>query len=163
VSGGNEETISAPERPQSKLRYPLHPKPQCLGCATIFAEIDESAASASHARPHAPAPTEPPAPRSSGEDLFVVLFDMAPPSQELEPSANPGRFTAPAKEALALQRPLPNGSLHDTQDSPRPYFGRLERVWNGTRKSLRPIGDLRPNNLDNRGRMLCTKPFFREQ
>jgi hypothetical protein len=69
---------------------------------------------------------------SSRENVFVVLFVMAPPSQELEPPANPGRFTAPAKEALALQRPLPNGSLHDIQDSPRPYFGRLERVRDGT-------------------------------
>jgi predicted lipid-binding transport protein (Tim44 family) len=31
--------------------------------------------------------------RTSGENLFVVLPLMAPPSQELEPPANPGRFT----------------------------------------------------------------------
>src|SRR5690606_18674618 len=30
--------------------------------------------------------------RTSGENLFVVLLMMAPPSQELEPPANPGRF-----------------------------------------------------------------------
>jgi hypothetical protein len=30
--------------------------------------------------------------RTSGENLFVVLPVMAPPSQELEPPANPGRF-----------------------------------------------------------------------
>jgi hypothetical protein len=32
--------------------------------------------------------------RTSGENLFVVLLVMAPPSQELEPPANPGRFNA---------------------------------------------------------------------
>src|SRR3954447_2976844 len=31
---------------------------------------------------------------TSGENLFVVLLMMAPPSQELEPPANPGRFIA---------------------------------------------------------------------
>src|SRR5271156_6437107 len=31
--------------------------------------------------------------RTSGENLFVVLLMAAPPSQELEPPANPGRFT----------------------------------------------------------------------
>jgi hypothetical protein len=30
-----------------------------------------------------------------GENLFVVLLVMAPPSQELEPPANPGRFNQP--------------------------------------------------------------------
>jgi hypothetical protein len=32
--------------------------------------------------------------RTSGENLLVVLFMVAPPSQELEPPANAGRFTA---------------------------------------------------------------------
>src|SRR5271167_2856283 len=31
--------------------------------------------------------------RTSGENLFVVLLMAAPPSQELEPPANPGRFS----------------------------------------------------------------------
>jgi len=31
-------------------------------------------------------------PRTSGENLFVVLLVMAPPSQELEPPTNPRRF-----------------------------------------------------------------------
>ncbi|RXH37030.1 hypothetical protein XH94_24345, partial [Bradyrhizobium zhanjiangense] len=31
--------------------------------------------------------------RTSGENLFVVLLVMAPSSQELEPPANPGRFS----------------------------------------------------------------------
>ncbi|WP_205411719.1 hypothetical protein, partial [Sphingomonas carotinifaciens] len=31
--------------------------------------------------------------RTSGENLFVVLLIQAPPSQELEPPTNPGRFT----------------------------------------------------------------------
>src|SRR5262245_56819800 len=31
--------------------------------------------------------------RISGENLFVVLLVMAPPSQELEPPINPGRFS----------------------------------------------------------------------
>ena len=31
--------------------------------------------------------------RISGENLFVVLLVMAPPSQELEPPTNPARFT----------------------------------------------------------------------
>jgi hypothetical protein len=33
---------------------------------------------------------------TSGENLFVVLFVMAPPSQELEPPINPGPFMEPA-------------------------------------------------------------------
>lgn len=33
-------------------------------------------------------------PRASGENLFVVLLVMAPPSQQLEPPINPGRFTS---------------------------------------------------------------------
>ena len=33
--------------------------------------------------------------RTSAENLFVVLLVMAPSSQELEPPANPGRFTMP--------------------------------------------------------------------
>ena len=32
--------------------------------------------------------------RTSGENLFVVLLMMLHPTQELEPPANPGRFTA---------------------------------------------------------------------
>ncbi len=32
-------------------------------------------------------------PLRSGENLFVVVLVMAPSSQELEPPANPGRFT----------------------------------------------------------------------
>jgi hypothetical protein len=32
--------------------------------------------------------------RTSGENLFVVLLVIAPPSQELEPPTNPGRFRA---------------------------------------------------------------------
>jgi hypothetical protein len=32
--------------------------------------------------------------------LFVVLLVMAPSSQELEPPANPGRFTTPHVEVL---------------------------------------------------------------
>jgi hypothetical protein len=31
--------------------------------------------------------------RTSGKNLFVVLLVIAPPSQELEPPTNPGRFT----------------------------------------------------------------------
>ncbi|MDC7684522.1 hypothetical protein PQU92_14655, partial [Asticcacaulis sp. BYS171W] len=31
--------------------------------------------------------------RTSGENLFVVLFIVAPSSQKLEPPAKPGRFT----------------------------------------------------------------------
>src|SRR5262245_62924613 len=31
--------------------------------------------------------------RTSGENLLLVCFVMAPPSQELEPPINPGRFT----------------------------------------------------------------------
>src|SRR6202789_3947232 len=35
--------------------------------------------------------------RTSGENLFVVLLVMAPPSLELEPPANQGRFTSHSK------------------------------------------------------------------
>ena len=34
--------------------------------------------------------------RTSGAYLFVVLLIMTPPSQELEPPANPARFNGPA-------------------------------------------------------------------
>ncbi|WP_210287065.1 hypothetical protein, partial [Ancylobacter tetraedralis] len=37
--------------------------------------------------------------RTSGENLFVVLLVMAPPSQELEPPTNPARFKSAACSA----------------------------------------------------------------
>src|SRR5204862_990570 len=38
--------------------------------------------------------------RTSGENLFVVLLVIAPPSQELEPPTNPGRFNIEAAFGL---------------------------------------------------------------
>jgi hypothetical protein len=45
--------------------------------------------------------------RTSGENLFVVLLMAAPPSQELEPPANPGRFSEP--EDIDIE---PDRSVH---------------------------------------------------
>lgn len=42
--------------------------------------------------------------RTSGENLFVVLLMMAPPSQELEPPANPGRFTTHCRPEPSVHR-----------------------------------------------------------
>src|SRR5262249_31722557 len=39
--------------------------------------------------------------RTSGENLLLVCFVMAPPSQELEPPINPGRFTPAELRAWA--------------------------------------------------------------
>ena len=38
--------------------------------------------------------------RTSGENLFVILLIMAPPSQELGPPENPGRFRASSHQRL---------------------------------------------------------------
>ncbi len=45
------------------------------------------------ARVHDPGPDAPRGSRTSGENLLLVCFIMAPSSQELEPPANPGPFT----------------------------------------------------------------------
>ena len=42
---------------------------------------------------------------SRSSNLFVVLLVMAPPSQELEPPANPGRFILQAYIAMKIQPP----------------------------------------------------------
>jgi len=57
--------------------------------------------------------------RISGENLFVVLLVIAPPSQKLEPPTNPGRFRAANRRPVgasrwpastARQRPPSSGS-----------------------------------------------------
>jgi hypothetical protein len=57
--------------------------------------------------------------RTSGENLLLVYFVMAPPSQELEPPINPGRFTS----ALALIAVIARPCLVEHRFGPRsiPY------------------------------------------
>src|SRR5262245_59144364 len=50
--------------------------------------------------------------RTSGENLLLVCFVMAPPSQELEPPLNPGRFTSP------VERCSRSGACRQTQLTP---------------------------------------------
>src|SRR4030081_2699072 len=49
--------------------------------------------------------------RTSGENLLVVLLVMAPPSQELEPPAIPGRFRPnpkPSNKSLVIRKISPS-------------------------------------------------------
>jgi hypothetical protein len=43
--------------------------------------------------------------RTSGENLLLVCFVMAPPSQELEPPINPGRFSLKFSGILKIEYP----------------------------------------------------------
>ena len=43
--------------------------------------------------------------RTSGENLFVVLLMMLHPTQELEPPANPARFTSTSRVPFTQHKP----------------------------------------------------------
>src|SRR5664279_3368576 len=62
------------------------------GVQPIFAEIETTAAQREACSPSWSRTIRTARVRTSGENLFVVLLVMAPPSQELEPPAIPGRF-----------------------------------------------------------------------
>jgi len=62
--------------------------------------------------------------RTSGENRLEVFFVMAPPSQAVEPPANPGRFTGssrcPAGPLGGSHRPLARSASGDRAGEPRP-------------------------------------------
>src|SRR4030088_1913180 len=63
------------------------------GVQPILAEIETTAAQREACSPSWSKTIRTARVRTSGENLFVVLLVMAPPSQELEPPAIPGRFS----------------------------------------------------------------------
>lgn len=71
----------------------LHPVAQRLRCALILPAIKVIVGQRDGCSASWPAPSAPHA-RTTGENLFVTLLAIAPPSQELGPPTNPGRFTS---------------------------------------------------------------------
>src|SRR6476661_7008569 len=85
----------APDRlPLSISAFLTHSCNVC-GVQPIFDEIETTAAQREACSPSCSRTIRTARVRTSGENLFVVLLVMAPPSQELEPPAIPGRFTVP--------------------------------------------------------------------
>jgi hypothetical protein len=71
------------------------------GVEPIFAAIDITACHRDPCCPSLSRTSRTARSRTSGENLFVVLLMMLHPTQELEPPANPARFT-PVVDDLAL-------------------------------------------------------------
>src|SRR6478736_5553951 len=76
------------------------------GVQPIFDEIETTAAQREACSPSCSRTIRTARARTSGENLFVVLLVMAPSSQELEPPANPGRFTYNMEDVLDAERLL---------------------------------------------------------
>ncbi len=57
--------------------------------------------------------------RTSGENVFVVLLMMLQPTQELEPPANPARFSAGAQRHHLLNDRAPEGHAPSGRCKPR--------------------------------------------
>ncbi|WP_203232353.1 hypothetical protein, partial [Gemmobacter caeruleus] len=92
--------------------------------------------------------------RTSGENLFVVLLMMLHPTQELEPPANPARFTAPLQvvEIDGVLRPFDPG---DGLDDPGRALAR--EGWQTLRDYLADLAPILPrvdNHVPNLGRAL---------
>src|SRR6185503_10400537 len=99
----SETSDGTPDRlPLSISAFLTHSCNVC-GVQPIFDEIETTAAQREACSPSCSRTIRTARVRTSGENLFVVLLVMAPPSQELEPPAIPGRFKPPDQ----IQRSTP--------------------------------------------------------
>src|SRR5262249_42196405 len=81
-------------RPSSTSAFFTHSLSVCA-VQPILAAIDMIAAHRDECSPSWSTTIRTARARTSGENLLLVCFVIAPPSQELEPPINPGRFTPP--------------------------------------------------------------------
>src|SRR6202789_1429383 len=94
-------SVGTPARtPLSRSAFFTH---SCSVCAVqpILAAIDETAAQREACSPSWSKTIRTARARTSEENLLVVLLVMAPPSQELKPPTNPGRFRCSQRAGLA--------------------------------------------------------------